>query len=390
MARNLLFREGPRLIRSQLDENQKEHAEDASRDDSILSSKIERDPDLAFEEEHSQLKTEHIALKKKHADFISRFEELQIKNDDLHQRNDTIEQKLIKFEQASSNDQAEYIIKDLRKTIDELESIIERHENESELNRVTKEQLSRENNSLRRSAERAVELDDEVKMLRNDNSTLVKKANMVDHFQRKLELQSGMEKDNIKLREQIDVLQENQKDYDQVHADIEKHQRTAKENKQTLEHYENQLLDSQHQNKTLKEELRKCDIRIDELHSKGLRDEEFIRDLQEQLKIGVEIPFSPTTPIAGGRPGVLSLEQELEQSEDPSHILRLENARLKTEIQVLRSGMSGTTNAELRSELAESERVRKRYEENLEMLTVKHAIGEEQLSALQSSSPTEK
>jgi protein HOOK3 len=371
-------------------ELQQEQNKDSTYVESALSPNLHRDFDLAFEEEHAKLKSDFATLQKKHADYITRFDELQMKNGDLHDRNESIEQKLRALEKASSSsNQTEFIIKDQRKTIEELESIIERHENENELNRVTKEQMSKELNSLRRSADRLVQLDDEVKMLRNDNGSLVKKANMVDHFQRKLEMQSNMERENAKLREQIDVLEENQKDYDQVHADIEKHRKELKENMSTLAHHEVQIFEYQQQNRTLKDELRSCENKIIELSSKGVRDEEFIKDLQEQLNSSATIPFSPTTPTAEAGT-MLSLEQELEQSEDPLRILRLENARLKAENQVLKSGSAGSANADLRDDLEKSESFRKRIEQNLQSLTARHAIDEEQLEALGSSSLDDK
>jgi protein HOOK3 len=353
--------------------------------DAAIPEKLTKDFQLAFEEEHATLHLEHEALKKKHADFITRFEHLQAKNDDLHERNDRIEEQLQALQESNSGDQAVYI-KNLQKQIEERDELIATHEQEAEVNRVTKEQQSRELAALRPSAQRLLELEDDVKVLKTENASLTKKANMVDHFQKKLELQSGIERENANLRERIDVLQGNQKDFDKVYEENETLKTTIGEYKKRFQTYEDEVMTLTTQKATLQAENRFHLERIDALTASKQHDEEFIRGLQEQINSGDQ----HHTSEAIGRPSGLTLEEELEQSDDPAPNLRLEISRLKAENQLLKSSTAGTSNAELHVDLEESERVRKRLEENLQDITEKHAIGQEQLQAILSTSSTEK
>lgn len=325
-------------------------------------------------------------MKKKHADFITRFEHLQAKNDDLHDQNDRIEEQLRSLQESNSGDQAEYI-KALRKQIEERDELIATHEQEAEASRITKEKQSRELASLRPTAQRLLELEDEVKVLKTENASLTKKANMVDHFQKKLELQSGIERENANLREKIDILQGNQKDFDKVYAENDALKTTIGEYKKRFQAYEAEVMTLTTQKATLQAEHRFSLERIEALTASKQHDEEFIRGLQEQINSGDQHQSSPKSP---GRSGGLTLEEELEQSDDPTPNYLLEISRLKAENQLLKSNTAGTSNATLRIDLEESERIRKRLEENLQELTEQHALAQEQLQAVISTSSPEK
>ncbi|KIM98839.1 hypothetical protein OIDMADRAFT_166290 [Oidiodendron maius Zn] len=209
---------------------------------------------------------------------------------------------------------------------------------------------------------------------------------MVDHFQKKLELQSGIERENAKLRERIDVLQGNQKDFDKVYEENETLKTTIGEYKKRFQTYEDEVMTLTTQKATLQAENRFHLERIDALNASKQHDEEFIKGLQEQINSGDQHHASEAI---GGSAG-LTLEEELEQSDDPTPNYLLEISRLKAENQLLKSSSAGTSNAELRVDLEESERVRKRLEENLQEVTEKHAIGQEQLQAIISTSSSEK
>jgi protein HOOK3 len=350
-----------------------------------LPQKLTKDLQLALEEEHATLHHEHEALKKKHADFITRFEHLQAKNDELHEQNDIIEEHLRILQDSTHGDQAEYI-KNLQKQVEERDELIATHEQEAEVNRITKEQQTRELATLRPSAQRLRELEDDFKVLKTENASLTKKANMVDHFQKKLELQSGIEKENAKLREKIDVLQGNQKDFDKVYEENDTLKTTISEYKKRFQGYEDEVVALTTQKATLHSENRFHLERIEALTASKQHDEEFIKGIQEQINTG---DHSRPSDASGG-PGGLTLEEELEQSDDPIPNYLLEISRLKAENQLLKSSTAGTSNVELRVDLEESERVRKRLESNLQELTEKHAIGQEQLQAIISTSSSEK
>lgn len=130
---------------------------------------------------------------------MTRFEHLQANNDDLHERNDRMEEQLQALQGSNNGDQAVYI-KNLQKQIEERDELIATHEQEAEVNRITKEQQARELATLRPSAQRLAELEDDFKVLKTENASLTKKADVVDHFQKKLELQSGIERERQPAR----------------------------------------------------------------------------------------------------------------------------------------------------------------------------------------------
>jgi len=354
--------------------------------DKEIPEKLTKDLDLAFEEEHAILNADHRALKKKHADFMTRFEALQMKNEDLHQRNDQLEDKVKALEDANSGDQTDYI-KRLLREIEEREALIERQEGEAETSRIVKEQQAQELATLRPAAQRFEEIRDELQMLKNENAALTKKANMMDHFQAKLERQSSIERDNAKLREAVDVLQGNQKAFDQVYSENEQLKKSTFEYSRKFQKYENDIVGIETQKRTLIDDIRNKDAELEALKRKLDHDDEFIKDLQEQIRTGNQAPHSPSSPIA--RTGPMTLEEELDQTAEPP-ANDLEVSRLRAEINVLKSSSVGTSNATLRLDLEESESIRKRLEENLQEITEKHALAQEQLHAIISKSSSEK
>ncbi|RDL38415.1 uncharacterized protein BP5553_02755 [Venustampulla echinocandica] len=348
---------------------------------------VAKDPELALEAEHATLLAEHEGLKKKHADFITRFERLQQSHDELLEHSNEVDRQLDDLQNSQSGDQTEYI-QSLKGQLLEANELIANQEQQAETDRVTKERQERELQSLRPSAERLINLEDHLKELKAENVTLSRKANTLDHFQKKLEAQSGVEKDNTDLRRRIDVLEENQKTFDKVHEENSKMQMTLAEYQQRFHSYELNVVERAGQTKILEEHLRQRDAQIQNLLASKAHDERFIEDLQESLKTGGVGPLSPPSPTATATTLHLSLGDELDQTDDVNYPLQL--SRLKAEIQLLKSNSAGTTNVNLRIDLEESDRVRKRLELNLRDLQEKHAIGQHQLGAMISKIDSEK
>ena len=353
-----------------------------------LPPTITKDIDLAFEEEHALLYADHEALKKKHADFITRFERLQQSHDELLDHSNETDRQLQSLQSSNDGDQADYV-KSLKSQLQEANELIANQEQQAETDRMTKERHQKELASLRPSAQRLIDLEDQVKELKTENQTLSRKANTVDHFQRKLELQSGIEKENATLRRRIDKLEETQKDLDAVYDENSKIKTTIEEYQKRFNSYELQVVELGNQKKLLDEDLRHQSAQVDALRASKQHDEKFIEDLQEQVRTVAAGPMSPSSPSAAKARG-LTLEEELEESDESTPNYALEISRLRAENQLLKSNAAGTTNVTLRIDLEESERIRKRLEENLRDVTEKHAIGQEQLLAIISTSSDEK
>lgn len=347
----------------------------------LIPQRLIKDADLALEEEHAILKAEHGTLKKRLADLYTRNEELQIRNEELHHFNEDLQKKNRILDDASHGDQAQYIHV-LQTKIEECETLIETQEQQIEDNRTTVERLNRELTS-RPSLERLEAINDELRMVKVDNASLTKKANTVDHYKRKLESVKTTEDDNKRLREKLDILQSNQTFFDEVIVERDQANNTVIEYGKKFEQYENREVDFEAQIRTLREELRNRDSEVDLLKSKVEHDEEYISELQAQIRYGDQPSLSPDSPTPGA--GHLTLEEELA---GPNYDLEI--SRLKAANQALKNSNGGSTLASLRIELDESERVRKRLEKNLQELTERHAIGQEQLKAIITTSTGQK
>ncbi|KAE9372187.1 hypothetical protein N431DRAFT_408233 [Stipitochalara longipes BDJ] len=357
-------------------------------EDGSLPPKLTKDLDLAAEAAYAKLSADHDALTKRYADFLTRFERLEDSHDQLLSHSKEADRELEAL-RSSNNDSKANFISRLQAQVQEQNDLIATQEQQMETDRVIKERDQKELASLRPAAAKLLECEDKLKELKNDVATLTKKANMVDHFKGKLEQQKNIERENESLRWRIDVLEDNQKAFDKVHEENQKHVITAAEYEKRFASYENDVLQLSNQRRNLEEELRNQYDEVARLQSRQHHDERFIESLQEQIRTNTAgPPPSPGSPRAG--PGALSLEQELEQSEDPTPNYSLENSRLKAEIQILKSTGAGTANATLRIELEEAERIRKRLEENLRDLIEKHAIGQMQLNAMIGNSSGEK
>lgn len=342
--------------------------------------------DLALEEEIATLRKDLEEQMKKNADVFSRLERLNISYDELQDEVIKKDKRLEALESASSGDQTSYIA-GLKRQIEEQNKLIEKQESQASIDQETKESYNRELNSLRPIKARLVSTEDSLRELTQTNLELERKANQVDHFKRKLERQVAVEGENLRLREQLEVLEANQVAFDKVHEDNQRIKGTLKEYQKKFESYEMQIVEHSNQKHVLENELRLQNAMVEEMTERQRHDERYMRELQESLRTGSGggAPDSPSAPAAG-----LSLEQELEQSDDPTPNYALEISRLKAEIIVLKSSDRRTDDATLRNDLAESERVKKRLQDNLFELTEKHALTQEQLSAVISNSSSEK
>jgi len=354
--------------------------------DASLPSKLTKDLELALEADYATLAADHEVLKKKHADFITRFERLQQSHEELLAHSTDADHELESLRGHNDDEHANYI-RNLKNQIRERDDLIATQEQQIESDRIIKEKHQRELISLRPAAERLIELEDEVKELKTEKATLLKKSNMVDHYTKKLSQQGVIERENATLRRRVDTLEENQTEFDKVHEENTKLQTTIGEYVKRFDTYENEHVELTNQRKLLEEELRIRDAQVQSLQARQQHDEKFIDSLQEQIRTNTAgPPPSPDSPVV--RPAGLSLGEELEQSEEPNHALQI--SRLQAENQLLKSSTAGTTNATLRIDLEEAERIRKRLEENLRDLTEKHAIGQMQLNAMLNNSSGEK
>lgn len=336
------------------------------------SSDAAIDHALELEKQHATLVAEYEALKKRHADFITKHEYLQESFASVKASLNEKDSQLRDLESSAGKD--EYIKNSLNK-IQELEDLIANQEQQMEIDRVAKANQEQELRTLRPLASRATGMRDELQELKNERDTLARKANTVDHFQKKLEMMSRIESENNRLRTQLEDLEANMKSYDTVMSENEKYKKTQDEYKHKFQAYEAAAIDHIMDKRMLESEIRIKDEEIAELRQKGAHDEEFITDLQDQIRIGGG-PQSPDSPTANRTQQ--SLGEELADVDDhPNYALEL--SRLRAENQLLKST---TSNASLKVELEDSQKFRKNLEERFYTLNEKYTVGQLQLSAL--------
>ncbi|EHK98850.1 hypothetical protein M7I_5360 [Glarea lozoyensis 74030] len=360
--------------------------QDLLLDETDAIKTLSGDLDLAAEEAHAKLQADFDLGKKRHADLVTRLEYLQYAHDELQQFNAEANDRIRELEKAQLGDQTEHI-QSLKHRIQEDEDLIANQEQQLETARVLKENQARELQKLRPLNEKVTALQDELSEVKNQNDILTRKANTADHYQKKLQAQSELESANVRLRQQIDTLQDNQNEFDRVMDENAKLEATMSEYRSRFASYELQFVEINNQKKLLEGELRQQLSMVQGLTASKSHDENFIADLQEQLRTGSVASLAPPSPSIK-QP--LSLEQELAESDEPEPNYLLEISRLKAEAQLLRGQLGGTTNANLRVELEEEARIRKRYQETLRDLQEKHAVLQQQFNAIISKSDAEK
>lgn len=341
---------------------------------------------LALEEKHATLTSEHRKLKTRHETLITQHEQLKMGHEELKDLYTKADSRVRALETLQDGNQ-ERALKDLQARFEENEVLIASQENQLDDYRVSKEKQERELNSLRPNAVRVKELVDETKELKSQNDALAKKANMVDHFQRKLETMNSVERENKSLHGRIDILERNMKDFNEVFQQNVKLENTINEYGIKFAAYERELNTLTSEYNVSKKESRQKEDEIETLKIRQAADERFIQDLQEQLRSGSTVPISPHSPAEGRN---LTLEEELEQAPDPTTNYLLEISRLQAENQLLKSGSAGGSNATLRIDLEESDRKCQRLAENLRDLTEQQAITQKQLEAVLKTSTHEK
>lgn len=339
--------------------------------------------DLSPEEKYAALLTENENLKRKYADFMTRFERLTRSHEELIQHSNHLDSRLDHVTGYNGYDRSD-LIKTHDKHIEELEDIIASQEQELEVGRVLQERQNREIASLRPAVARLTEYQDELKEVKMENLNLVKKANMVDHYLKKLENHTLLQRENSELREKIDLLDENQKDYDKVHEENLRYKKTAAEYGSRFQQQELHIVELSTQKNALKQELQILNEKIFELNERQQHDEKFINDLQEQMRTSAQIcPDSPTISKRG-----LSLEDELKQVEEmPNDTLDISTSKNETKIK--QQSIANVQLAQLNIDLAESERAKKQLEKLYRELLEKHTT-EQQSNALLRISPSEK
>lgn len=347
---------------------------------------LSRNLDLAIEEEFAKLTKQHETLAKKHADERTKNDRLQMHNEELIEAIGNKDLELEQFRGVNNEADTNYIA-NLKVRINEQESVIDTLERQVEDNRSIKEKHARELALLRPLQRQAQELQDENNELKAINNSLSKKANKVDHYEKKLIAQVTLKADFDKLRETNATLESNMASYDKVYT---QNTRLLEENdayRLRMQQYEMDMHGEITRREHAESDSRMKDATIEKLMERQAHDEQYIATLQEGITNN-ENDHSPDSPSI--KTGRLNLETELEESETIQINHALEISRLQAENQLLRDNTAGTTNPSLRVDREHLQALVKRLQTQNQELTEKHAFGQEQLNALLNEQSGEK
>ncbi|KAH7142980.1 hypothetical protein DER46DRAFT_630584 [Fusarium sp. MPI-SDFR-AT-0072] len=353
-------------------------------DEAIDAVMEARDIDLLVEEQNAALRSQLDLTKRQLSDYITRLDHLQTSHEELRfdkEKNDR-ELEVLRKATIDGANNAE-MIKNLEIQVHDQMELIARHEETIRRDERIKSQLEAEVLKLTEKCKEAEELRDQATEWKHKAEDLEKKANTAERYKQKLESQQHLVKEvqnlqyeKTELQDQIKILLEDQ----------DRGTRTRKaedELTKMITQSEQHLWDERSQKNQLMKDIAALEDEVIRLRARQSHDENFIKDLQEQLESG--------GAAQSAEPGALGLAGNLEDelndaaTEDgqPSQVnLPLELSRLKAENDLLRSTVGSGDTAPLRRELDEEKRQRAHLQKNYNDIFEKHAVLHDQMEAL--------
>lgn len=371
----------------QIIQNMQQDGKDSPGDDysdeAIDTVMEERDIDLLFEEQNAALRSELDLTKSRLSDYIIRLDHLQISHEELRYDKEKNDRELEVLRKATIDgaNNAE-IIKNLEIQVHDQMELIARQEETMRRDERIKSQLEAEVQKLTLKCQETEELRDQATEWKHKAEDFEKRANTADRYKQKLESQQYLVKEVQNLQYEKTELQ------DQIKILLDDQDRGARTKKaedeltKMITQSEQHLWDERSQKNQLIKDITALEDEVIRLRARQSHDENFIKDLQEQLETG-----AGSQSAAPGESLGLSLEDELNDAvtEDapPGQVnLPLELSRLKAENDLLRSTIGSGDTAPLRRELDEEKRQRAHLQKNYNDIFEKHAVLQDQMEAL--------
>ncbi|KAH7263424.1 hypothetical protein BKA59DRAFT_55408 [Fusarium tricinctum] len=371
----------------QIIQNMQQDGKDSPGDDysdeAIDTVMEERDIDLLFEEQNAALRSELDLTKSRLSDYITRLDHLQISHEELRYDKEKNDRELEVLRKATIDgaNNAE-IIKNLEIQVHDQMELIARQEETMRRDERIKSQLEAEVQKLTLKCQETEELRDQATEWKHKAEDFEKRANTADRYKQKLESQQYL------VKEVQNLLYEKTELQDQIKILLDDQDRGARTKKaedeltKMITQSEQHLWDERSQKNQLIKDITALEDEVIRLRARQSHDENFIKDLQEQLETG-----AGSQSAAPGESLGLSLEDELNDAvtEDapPGQVnLPLELSRLKAENDLLRSTIGSGDTAPLRRELDEEKRQRAHLQKNYNDIFEKHAVLQDQMEAL--------
>jgi protein HOOK3 len=360
----------------------REKAEDEPQQDDVdpdIDIHALRDPEL-MAEELEQMKGKVEILKKQNADLQSRLDKLLDTREAMLQDLRLAQDELTTLKRARGSD-ASSAIRDLRNEIREKMAEIDRLEDLLEKETARSTRFEKENESLRVKADRLKDLEDKVTVLEHETRQQQQMIKGLENYKKKAQDLTVIQQRNRALDEQILQLEQELRNFDEVKAQNLRLQKEIEEKVKVLSNNEQEIIYTLQSKNVLQETNEELKRKVEYLESRRQLDESTIRELQEQLQLG-DIP-QPGSESPGASTAKFNLEQELETTADPTVALRLEVQRLKAENGLLRNNMTvASENERLRSELDSASQKVEHYRVKCTEAMEKHAVAQEQITAL--------
>lgn len=335
------------------------------------------DHELEFEERYasllqskSRLEAENARLSRKIDGMQSSLDRVQINYDDLKTSHKVLESQLDEI--ASRGDTAS-MVDALRRDIQDRDDLIASQEASLESSRVFKEQAQDSINRMKAGADELIKVKDELRAVTRENAKLLKantelekKANMADHYRRKLESVRDYEGECAELKRINDDLQKDCEDVARLRHQNKAQERRISDFERALSTNESEIYELTMTKNTVQEQ-------VIFLQNKNNSLEQAIADLREAR----DNNDSPRSARAFG-----NLEDELNdgiQGESDTMVI----AALRAQIDILKKNSSAAQDsANLRIQLNDAENVNKELTKKCNEQFEKIAIQEQQVRAI--------
>ncbi|OBU01506.2 hypothetical protein VE01_00468 [Pseudogymnoascus verrucosus] len=310
---------------------------------------------------------ENERLLKQTADLTTRLTHLQENNDSLQDHLRDAEDRL---NAPVRDDETEHRIRRLEDDIRERDEVIESQEGQLEQDRDKMARMGRELSNLKDADSRLIQLQDEIKELEFKNDELTKKANTVDRYKNKLEVQKDLQKNFKDLELENEELKTQFQHIDKIIERNSSLEASQRQFQNSISKAEMEIFEIGSQKKMLEAENSELRYSMSTQEEKIAQYEQAMFELREQ---------SPLPEIS---PHGQTLAEQMQNSEGDRQN-NLENFRLKAENALLKGNtIAAQENSSLRAQLEESDAHIKVIEGKYREAFEKEVITQQQLRAM--------
>ncbi|KFZ06442.1 hypothetical protein V501_07405 [Pseudogymnoascus sp. VKM F-4519 (FW-2642)] len=310
---------------------------------------------------------ENERLLKQTADLTTRLTHLQENNDSLQDHLRDAEDRL---NAPVRDDETEHRIRRLEDDIRERDEVIESQEGQLEQDRDKMARMGRELSNLKDADSRLIQLQDEIKELEFKNDELTKKANTVDRYKNKLEVQKDLQKNFKDLELENEELKTQFQHIDKIMERNSSLEASQRQFQNSISKAEMEIFEIGSQKKMLEAENSELRYSMSTQEEKIAQYEQAMFELREQ---------SPLPEIS---PHGQTLAEQMQNSEGDRQN-NLENFRLKAENALLKGNtIAAQENSSLRAQLEESDAHIKVIEGKYREAFEKEVITQQQLRAM--------